>query len=121
MNYEGNPLYKKNRILVLTFQFSLDIVKYSTEIRKNGNYDLSRQLLKSGTSIGANLREAQNAESKSDFIHKIKIALKEADETEYWLLLLMECDKNHQIQLLLNSLCEILKILTSTIKTLKSK
>lgn len=76
-----------NLIVDLSFEFALKIIKYVELLEKDHKYVIARQLLKSGTSIGANVREAQNAESKTDFIHKFKIAAKEADETEYWLLL----------------------------------
>ena len=85
MNYAGNK--EKNVIVELTFDFALKIIKYIEKLEKDRKYIIARQLLKSGTSIGANVREAQNAESKADFIHKLKIAAKEADESEYWLLL----------------------------------
>ena len=78
---------KKNVIVDLTLQFSLKIIYYCEELESKKKYIIARQLLKSGTSIGANVREAQNAESKADFIHKLKISAKEADETEYWLTL----------------------------------
>jgi four helix bundle protein len=78
---------KKNLILDLSFQFALDIIEFAEKLEALHKYVIAKQLLKSGTSIGANVREAQNAESKADFIHKIKIAAKEAEETEYWLLL----------------------------------
>ena len=77
----------KNLIVDLTFEFALKIIKYVELLERNRKYVIARQLLRSGTSIGANVREAQNAESKADFIHKFKIAAKESDETEYWLLL----------------------------------
>ncbi len=86
---QGNK--EKNLIVELSFNFSLKIIKYTELLEKEKKFVLANQLLKSGTSIGANIREAQNAESKLDFIHKMKIAAKEADETEYWLLL---CDKS---------------------------
>jgi four helix bundle protein len=76
---------KENIILKLTFEFSLDIINYVELLESNRKYVIANQLLKSGTSIGANVREAQNAESKNDFIHKLKIAAKEIEETEYWL------------------------------------
>ena len=76
-----------NIIVQLTFQFSLEIITYCEQLEEAKKFALARQLIRSGTSIGANTREAQNAESKADFIHKFKIAAKEADETEYWLLL----------------------------------
>ena len=72
---------------------------------------IARQLIKSGTSIGANVREAQNAESKADFIHKLKIAAKEADETEYWLLLCQESDNYPDTEELRSDLTSIIKVL----------
>jgi len=74
---------KENIIVEKPFRFTLKIIKYCELPEENRKYVVSRQLLRSGTSIGANVREAQNAESKQDFIHKIKLAAKEADETEY--------------------------------------
>jgi four helix bundle protein len=71
----------------LTFDFALEIIEYCEKLEELRKYVIARQLLKSGTSIGANVNEAQNAESKADFIHKLKIAAKEADETKYWLKL----------------------------------
>src|SRR6267154_2354217 len=78
---------KENLIVNLTFEFALEIIEFSEELEVERKYVIAKQLLKSGTSIGANVREAQNAESKNDFVHKLKIAAKEADETEYFLLL----------------------------------
>ena len=82
-----NERYKNNALLLKTFAFSLKIMDYSEILQEKRKYVLANQILKSGTSIGANSKEAQNAESKADFIHKLKIAMKEADEVEYWLLL----------------------------------
>jgi four helix bundle protein len=65
---------KDNIIIKLTLEFALDIIEYSELLEEHRKYVIARQLLKSGTSIGANIREAQNAESKADFIHKMKIA-----------------------------------------------
>ena len=76
-----------NLILDFSFQFSLDIVEFSESLEEKRKYAIANQLIKSGTSIGANARESQNAESKRDFVHKLKIAAKEAEETEYWLLI----------------------------------
>ena len=67
---------KENRIVNLTLNFAIEIVKYCELLEENKKYVIAKQLLKSGTSIGANVREAQNAESKLDFIHKFKIAAK---------------------------------------------
>lgn len=76
---------KENLILDLTLEFSLASIEYCELLEEKRKFIIARQLLKSATSIGANVREAQNAESKTDFIHKFKIAAKEAEETEYWL------------------------------------
>jgi four helix bundle protein len=112
---------KRNEILELSFEFALAVIHYCDELEANKKYVLSHQLLKSGTSIGANIREAQNAESHADFIHKLKIAAKEAEETEYWLLL---CQKSYQYpttdNLLLN-IESIRKLLNSIIATMKNR
>ncbi|HET8754118.1 MAG TPA: four helix bundle protein [Salinimicrobium sp.] len=81
----------KNEILELSFGFALEIIDYSELLETKRKYVIARQLLKSGTSIGANIREAQNVHSRKDFIAKCIIAMKEAEETEYWLLL---CEKS---------------------------
>ena len=75
---------KDNLIVNLSLAFALDIIDFSDLLENQRKFVIANQLLKSGTSIGANVHEAQNAESKADFIHKIKIAAKEADETDYW-------------------------------------
>ena len=82
---------------------------------------MSKQILSSGTGIGALVREAQQGESKADFIHKMAIALKEANETEYWILLLYHTEyiEEQAFQSIQNDLQEILKLLTSIIKTTK--
>jgi four helix bundle protein len=76
---------KDNLIVDLTLKFAIQLVEFCEELESRRKYIVARQLLRSGTSIGANSYEAQNAESKNDFIHKFKIASKEADETTYWL------------------------------------
>jgi four helix bundle protein len=81
---------KENIILKKSIQFSLDIIEYCEDLEKEKKFVIGRQLLKSGTSIGANLHEAQNSESKADFIHKVKIAAKEIEETKYWIQLCKE-------------------------------
>src|ERR1700757_134492 len=78
---------RPNIIVQKTLEFALLIIEYTELLEAKRRFLIANQLLKSGTSIGANVREAQNAESKQDFIHKMKIAAKECDETEYWLLL----------------------------------
>nr|WP_226986800.1 four helix bundle protein [Chlorobaculum tepidum] len=80
-----------NGVKELSFGFALRVVKLCRFLEKEKKeYVLSRQLLKSGTAIGALIREAQQAESRADFIHKLSIALKEAHETEYWIDLLYQ-------------------------------
>ena len=74
-----------NLIVQPTFDYSIKIISFVEELESVKKTVIPLQLLKSGTSIGTNVREAQNAERKSDFIHKFKIAAKEADETMYWL------------------------------------
>ena len=71
-----------------SFLFAQLIIRFCLNLKDQKHYELSSQLIRSGTSVGANIREAQRAESKKDFKHKLKIALKEADETKYWLELI---------------------------------
>ena len=111
---------RKNLIVDLSFSFALDIIKFCDDLVELKRYKLSDQLFKSGTSIGANIREAQNAESKADFIHKIKIAAKEADETQYWLLLTHHSGIKNSIEMM-EKLEEIIKITSKIISTSKSK
>ncbi|WP_293030805.1 MULTISPECIES: four helix bundle protein [unclassified Moorena] len=87
---------RKKDIQERTLNFSVRIVNLCKFLRQNGGtgYDLSKQLIRCGTSIGANVEEAQNAESKRDFIHKMSISLKEARETNYWLKILIATEKN---------------------------
>lgn len=116
-----NPKYKNNLIVNLSFDFALDIIAYAELLEKNKKYVLSNQLLKSGTSIGANIKEAQNAESKIDFIHKLKITLKEVDETEYWLLLCKHTKDYPETDLLIEKLISIAKVLNKIVATSKNK
>ncbi len=114
-----NPKYKDNLIVQLSFGFSLKAIEYAELLEEKKKFVVSRQLLRSGTAIGANIREAQNAESKADFIHKMKIALKEADETEYWLEL-CEKAKNYPKPVgLIEELSSIRKILNKIISSSK--
>jgi four helix bundle protein len=116
---QGNK--EKNLIVHLTFDFALKIIKYAELLEKSRKFVMASQLLKSGTSIGANVREAQNAESKIDFIHKMKIAAKEADETEYWLLLCDGSEDFPDCKELLANCSSIIKVLSKIIGTSKSK
>ncbi|HEU5291791.1 MAG TPA: four helix bundle protein [Cyclobacteriaceae bacterium] len=111
---------KDNLIVDLTFKFSLSIITFCEELEQNRRYVLARQILKSGTSIGANVREAQNAESKADFIHKFKIAAKEADETEYWILLCKHSKNYPNTDKLLEELIVIIKVISKIIGSSKA-
>ena len=103
-----------------SFHFAIRIVKLYKFLQEGKKeYVLSKQLLRSGTAVGALVREAQNAESKADFIHKFKIAAKEADETKYWTLL-CKLSKNYpDPAILIEELKSISKIITSIIATSK--
>ena len=110
---------KENVIVDLTFKFALDIVKYCHELEKQKKFVLANQILKSGTSIGANVREAQNGESKIDFIHKMKIAAKEADKLQYWLLICKESEGFPDCFEPLEKIDGIIKMLSKIIGTSK--
>jgi four helix bundle protein len=104
--------------------FALRVVKLCRFLQeRDREYVLSRQLLRSGTAIGALIREAEQAESRADFVHKLSIALKEASETAYWLDLLTESgylDSVHG-QSMMADTEELLKILTAIIRTTKRR
>jgi len=111
---------KSNLILDKTFDFALEIVQtYKILVNEKREYVLSKQLLRSGTSIGANMREANLAISKKEFIAKAQIALKEASETEYWLQLLVRSSYLSNETQLISKANEIIRILTSIIKSSK--
>ncbi len=114
-------LFDSNPILKLSFDFSLMVIEYCEKLEAERKYVIARQLLKSGTSIGANAMEAQNAESEADFIHKIKIAAKEAEETQYWLWLCNYAKNYPNCELLLSKLEEINRILGKILVTAKRK
>ena len=113
---------KDNILLDKSFIFAVRIVKlYKYLCSKKKEYVLSKQLLRSGTSIGANINEAQDAQSKNDFISKLSISLKEARETKYWIELLRETDylTDKEANNILEDLIEVIKLLVSIIKTTK--
>ena len=112
---------KRNEILELSFEFALEVIGYCELLEESRKYVIARQLLKAGTSIGANIRESQNAESTPDFIHKLKIAAKEADETQYWLQLCQKSKNYPNPGNLLIQLDSIKKLLNTIIATLKRK
>ena len=108
---------KRNEILELSFEFALKIIEYSEILEAQKKYVIARQLLKSGTSIGANIREAQNAHSRKDFISKCVIAAKEADETEYWLLLCQKSENYPNPEDLLLEILSLKKLLSRIISS----
>jgi len=111
---------KDNLILKLTFQFSLDIIRFTEKLQQEKKFNLANQLFRSGTSIGANVREAQGCESKSDFTHKMKIAYKEAEETRYWLELCKQAESYPEPGELLDAITSILRVLGKIISSSKA-
>lgn len=112
MNWRGNDLLDRS------LQFWIAISKFYLELKEKKYYEVANQIFRSGTSIGANIREAQAAESKQDFVHKLAIALKEALETSYWLDIL-EQGFNEPNDALKADCLSLIKILTTIIKNTK--
>lgn len=112
-----------NIVLDKSKAFAVRIIRlYQYLSTEKNEYVLSKQVLRSGTSIGANIREAVRGQSKRDFYSKLNISLKEASETEYWLLLLYETDylTKEQFESIYNDCQEIIKLLVSITKTQKT-
>jgi len=111
---------RSNVIRDKSFDFALRLYKFLVEKKE---FVLSKQLLRSGTSIGALVREAEHAESKADFIHKMAIAQKEANETDYWIELLFQSDflDKNQYKSIIADISELQKILSSIILSSKGK
>ena len=114
----GNAIQDKSRSFAIKI---INCYKFLTE--EQHEYVMSKKVLRCGTSIGANTRESKNAQSRNDFLSKLSIALKEADETDYWLDLLHATDyiDDDLYDALATDCVEIIKILTAIIKTLKDK
>ena len=113
---------KDSIVMSKSFAFALKIVKiYKFLSGEKHEYVLSKQVLRSGTAVGALIKEAEHAQSKADFINKMNIALKEANETEYWLMLLKESEylNENQYKSLVEDCKEILRLLISIVKTTK--
>ena len=111
---------KENLIVSKTLLFSIQIIKFSEILETNRKFVVAKQLLRAGTSIGANVWEAQNSESKADFIHKIKIAAKEADEVTYWLKLCeLSASYPQPEQIIIEELTQIIRILSRIISSSK--
>ena len=122
--YSGQLIIGKENVLKSkSYSVALEIVKVCRDLQKNKEVVLSKQLLRSGTAIGALIEEAKQGESKADFIHKLSIANKEANETQYWIRLLIDSNtlsKKTGEPLLIKSI-ELIKILIASIKTSKAK
>jgi four helix bundle protein len=113
----------RNVVKEKSFAFAVRVVNlYSFLCKEKKEFVLSKQLLRSGTAIGASVREAERAESKADFVHKLSIALKESNETDYWILLLSETKflTPKESQSILSDNTELLKLLTSIIQSTKT-
>lgn len=119
---ENLELKSTNILVDKSFKFAVRIVKlYKYLCEEKKEYILSKQLLRSGTSIGANINEAQDAQSTNDFISKLSISLKEARESKYWIELLKETDylTDKEADNILDDTVEVIKLLVSIIKTTK--
>ena len=113
-----------NAILEKSMEFAVRIVNLSKYLQKeHKEHTLSKQVLRSGTSIGANVREAVYGQSRNDFVSKMSISLKEVSETEYWLELLMRTEymTNEQYESIKADCSEIAKLLTTIVKSTKTK
>jgi four helix bundle protein len=121
---DNGELTMSNVVKEKSFAFAVRVVRlYGYLCKEKKEIVLSKQLLRSGTAIGASVREAEQAESKADFVHKMAIALKEASETEYWILLLHETKflTAKESESILGDIAELLKLLTSIIKSTKAQ
>lgn len=113
---------KENVIVNKSFDFALEIIKLYKEMKSQNEYVLSKQVLRSGTSIGANVEEATAAYSKKDFAAKMSISSKEARETKYWLRLIKESELvDFNVDELLLKVEEIIRILTAIVKSSQHK
>jgi len=122
MDNEDKTEQQPNVMKEKSFAFALRVVKlYRFLNQQKQEYVMSKQLLRSGTAVGALVREAEHAESKADFIHKLSIALKEANETDYWIELLYQSEiiTDNQYQSISPDITELIKLLVSIIKTSK--
>ena len=108
-----------NEIVDVSFEFALQIIEFSEMLENKRKFVMANQLLKCGTSIGANVNEAQHAESKDDFIHKLKISAKEAEETDYWLDLCQYSKGYPDVTELKTKLLSIKKLLSKIISSSK--
>ena len=121
--YDCSHMKQPNIIKDKSFLFAIEIIDLSKLLMANKEYVLSKQVLRSGTAIGALVREAEHAESKRDFIHKLSISLKESNETDYWLTLLKRTGyiQSDRFLLLEEKNIELRKLLIRIIKTSKER
>jgi len=118
---EKHTTMKPNPIKERTLLFAIKIVKFCQKLSDKKEFVISKQLFKAGTSVGANLMEAEQAESRADFKHKINIALKEINETNYWIELIIKSnlEKGDEVTYLKNEAKQILSILVTILKRTK--
>jgi len=114
---------RENIVKKKSYDFALGVIKLCKKLKREKHFEISSQLIRSGTSIGANIEEALAGQSKSDFTAKMTIASKEARETNYWLRLIIDSGMIEEklIQPLINESEELIKILTCIVKTSSSK
>lgn len=113
---------KDNLIVTKTFEFALKVIELYKQLLSENEYIISKQLLKCGTSIGANVEEAIAAQSRKDFVSKMSIASKEARETDYWLRLLKESNLTQiSVEALIKDINDIINILSKIIITTKMR
>lgn len=114
----------ENIVADKSYAFAIRVVKlYKLLSQEKREFILSRQMLRSGTSIGALIKEAEHAQSKSDFLNKMNITLKEANETEYWLMLMKDTEylNEKEFQSIREDCSELIKLLISIVKSTKAK
>lgn len=112
---------KKNEVLELSIEFAVEVVKMADRLIKNRHFVIGNQLIRSGTSIGANIHEAQSPHSMADFYHKMKISAKEANETLYWFEVIKHSDVfEEDVSELRNKLYSIIRLLSKILATTKA-
>ena len=110
---------RKNLVQDKSFEFAVSIVKYYKQLKTQNEFAIAGQLLRSGTSVGANIEESLGGSSKKDFINKMTIALKEAREAKYWLRLIYESDIDKGVTPLITDASALVSILSKIVKTSK--
>lgn len=110
---------KRNELLELSQTFAFSMVKICSEIRKNGEAVIADQLFRCSSSVGANVAEAQHSESRKDFIHKLKLAAKEASEAHYWMKMASSIDLPPNLDVQNSLILSIQKLLSAALSTCK--